>query len=117
MNVAEFAISAQLIIDMKFGGCITVYQILFTITLTDVFDGTESRAAAFKRFSKSCSKLTVEIGVDQWVQGAVEIPNPEYSRDNYIGTLARVAKSRYHVPENRRETNTYIWQTSKYEKN
>lgn len=56
-------------------------------------------AATSQRFSESRPKLAVEIGVNQGVEGGVEITHPEDQRDHFGGVRAVVAKGGYDVPE------------------
>jgi len=97
VDVGHLAI-AQLIVDMQLGRGVTVYEILFAMYLAQIAYRSDRTAAAFKGFAKGCAKLAIEVCVDQWVQGAVEIAHPEHCRNYHLAALARIAQSRDDIP-------------------
>lgn len=71
--------------------------------------GTATREEALQRVFKSLPEVTVEVGVDEWVQRRVEVADPEKNSNNHIGRWACLAAQRRDdVPQEK-------WQPAQHE--
>lgn len=57
-----------------------MHQVLLAMRLSDVLDRAEGRATALEGLPEGGAELTIEVGVYQRVQRAVEVANP---KDNH----------------------------------
>lgn len=71
------------------------------MSLAQVADRTQGNATALQRLSERDPEVPVEVGVDEWIQRAVEVPHPEYHRYHRVAALAAVAQRCDDVPVER----------------
>lgn len=95
---------AQLIVDMQLGRGVAVHEILFAMHLAQIAHRSDRAAAAFEGFAKGRAKLAIEVRIDQRVQGAVEITDPEHRCYHQGSAFARVAQSRDDIPASNRHS-------------
>lgn len=75
-----------------------MHEVLFAMYLAQIVHRSDRVAAALQSLAKGRAELTVEVRVDDRVQGAVEVANPEHDRHEHVAALARVAQRRDDVP-------------------
>lgn len=90
VDIGHLAV-AQLIVDVQLGWGVAVHEILFAMYLAQIMYGTECAATALEGFAKGRAKLAVEVCVDEWIKGAVEVAYPEHDRHHHIAAFARDA--------------------------
>ena len=63
-----------------------------------------TREHTLERVLKRLPEIPIEIGVDERIQGGVEVADPEEHGDQDIGASAgRLAEGRNHIPEEKRK--------------
>lgn len=102
MYVGHLAV-AQLIVDVQLGGRVTVDEVLLAVHLAQIAHRADRAAATLQGLAEGRAKLAVEVGVDERVEGAVEIAHPKHHRHHHVAALAGVAQGRDDVPAIKRE--------------
>lgn len=68
------------------------------MSLTQVANRTQGNATALQRLSERDPEVAIEVGVDEWIQRAVEVSYPEYHCHHRVAALAGVAQRRDDIP-------------------
>lgn len=68
------------------------------MSLTQVANRTQGNATALQRLSERDPEVAIEVGVDEWIQRAVEVSYPEYHCHHRVAALASVAQRRDDIP-------------------
>lgn len=97
MHVGHLA-SSQLIVDVQLRWCIAVHQVLFPVHLVQISNRSDRYTTALQGLLEGGTEITVEVGVDQRIQRAVEVAYPKHHRYDRVATLAGVAEGCNDVP-------------------
>lgn len=108
VNVGHLAV-AQLIVYVQLGGRVAVDQVLLAVHLAQIAHRADRAAAALQGLAEGRAELAIEVGVDERIERAVEVTDPEHHRHYHVAALARVAQRRDDVP-------AFRWKTKKKNK-